>query len=58
MAEEVLYAREHRCEGERSAAIEVWNVHSNKDRPQTTAGGRQPASRLKTGVTNVRPSPN
>ncbi len=58
MAEEVLYAREYSCEDERSAALAVWNIHYNYHRPHTTAGGRPPASRLTTGVTNVRPSYN
>jgi len=56
MAEEVLYAGEYGCEEERSTAIAVWNIHYNYHRPHTTAGGRPPASRLTTGVTNVRPS--
>jgi len=56
MAEEVLYAREYNCEDERSAALEVWNIHYNYHRPHSVAGGRPPASRLKTGVTNVRTS--
>jgi transposase InsO family protein len=56
MAEEVLYAREYNCEAERSAALEVWNIHYNYHRPHSAAGDRPPASRLKTGVTNVRPS--
>jgi transposase InsO family protein len=56
LAEELLYAREYRCEDERTAAIGVWNIHYNYHRPHSAAGGRPPASRLKTGVTNVRPS--
>ena len=56
VAEEVLYAREFSCEDERSAAIGVWNIHYNYHRPHSAAGGRPPASRLKTGVTNVQPS--
>ncbi len=56
MAEELLYAREYNSEAERSAAIAVWNIHYNYHRPHSAAGGRPPASRLKTGVTNVRPS--
>ena len=58
LAEEVLYAREYNCEDERSTAIAVWNIHYNYHRPHSAAGGRPPASRLKTGVTNVRPSYN
>jgi FAD/FMN-containing dehydrogenase len=56
LAEEVLYARDYLCEQQRSAAIAVWNIHYNYHRPHNAAGGRPPASRLKTGVTNVRPS--
>ncbi len=56
ITEEVLYAREFSCEPERSAAIAVWNIHYNYHRPHNAAGGRPPASRLHTGVTNVRPS--
>ena len=56
LAEEVLYAREYSAENERSAAIAVWNIHYNYHRPHSAAGGRPPASRLKTGVTNVQPS--
>jgi transposase InsO family protein len=58
LAEEVLYAREFTREDERSTAIAVWNIHYNYHRPHSAAGGRPPASRLKTGVTNVRPSYN
>jgi transposase InsO family protein len=56
LTEEVLYAREFSCEAERSTAIAIWNVHYNYHRPHSAAGGRPPATRLKTGVTNVRPS--
>ena len=56
LAEEVLYAREFSCEDERTAAIAVWNIHYNYHRPHSAAGGRPPVSRLKTGVTNLRPS--
>jgi transposase InsO family protein len=56
MAEEVLYAREYRSEDERSAAIRIWNIHYNYHRPHSAADGQPPASRLKTGVTNVQPS--
>jgi transposase InsO family protein len=56
LAEEVLYAREYRTEDERGTAIAVWNIHYNYHRPHTAADGRPPASRLKTSVTNVRPS--
>jgi dihydrofolate reductase len=40
----------------RSQAIAIWNVHCNYHRPHSAAGGQPPASRLKTRVTNVRPS--
>jgi transposase len=56
LAEEVLYARQFSCEADRSTAIAVWNIHYNYHRPHSAAGGHPPASRLKTGVTNVRPS--
>lgn len=56
LAEEVLYAQEFSCEDERSAAISVWNIHYNYHRPHSAAGDRPPASRLTTGVTNLRPS--
>ncbi len=56
LAEEVLYARSYDCEDQRSRAIGVWNIHYNYHRPHSAAGGQPPASRLKTGVTNVRPS--
>jgi transposase InsO family protein len=56
VAEEVLYAREFSCEDQRSAAIAVWNIHYNYHRPHSAAGGKPPATRLKTGVTNVQPS--
>jgi len=58
LAEEVRYAREFSCEDDRSAAIDVWNIHYNYHCPHSTAGGRPRASRLKTGVINVRPSYN
>ena len=58
LAEEVLYARDYLCEQQRSAAIAVWNIHYNYHRPHSAAGGRPPATRLKTGVTNVLPSYN
>ncbi len=56
MTEELLYAREYASEDERSQAIASWNVHYNYHRPHSAAGGQPPASRLKTRVTNVRPS--
>jgi transposase len=56
LTEELLYAREYDSEDERSAAISIWDIHYNYHRPHSAAGGRPPATRLKTGVTNVRPS--
>lgn len=56
LAEEVLYARTYNCEQDRSAAIEVWNIHYNYHRPHSAAGGQPPAARLKAGVTNLQPS--
>jgi transposase InsO family protein len=56
ITEELLYAREYASEDERSQAIAIWNVHYNYHRPHSAAGGQPPASRLKTRVTNVRPS--
>jgi transposase InsO family protein len=56
LTEELLYAQQFTSEDERAAAIDVWNIHYNYHRPHSAAGGRPPASRLKTGVTNVRPS--
>ncbi len=56
LTEELLYAREFTCEHDRAAAIGLWNIHCNYHRPHSAAGGQPPASRLKTGVTNVRPS--
>ncbi|MDF6103111.1 IS481 family transposase [Gordonia hongkongensis] len=56
LAEELLYAREFNSEDARSSAIAVWNIHYNYHRPHSGAGGRPPASRLRSGVTNVQPS--
>jgi transposase InsO family protein len=56
LAEELLYARDFTSEHARSAAIAVWNIHYNYHRPHSGAGGMPPASRLRDGVTNVRPS--
>ncbi len=57
LAEELLYTRECRSEEERSAAIAVWNIHYIYHRPHSASGG-PPASRLRSGVTNVQPSYN
>ncbi len=56
LAEELLYAREFTSEVEHAAAIAVWNIHYNYHRPHSGADGLPPASRLKSAVTNVRPS--
>lgn len=56
LTEEVLYAHAWTSEQQRSDAIAVWNIHYNYHRPHSAAGGQPPASRLKTGVTNVQPS--
>ncbi|MFF0630238.1 IS481 family transposase [Streptomyces sp. NPDC004296] len=53
LAEEFLYARVWTSEQQRSDALGVWNVHYNYHRPHTAAGNRPPASKLRTGVTNV-----
>jgi transposase InsO family protein len=50
---ELLYARIRTPEAQRAAAIEVWNVHYNYQRPHTAAGDQPPASRLHAGVTNL-----
>jgi len=53
LAEELLYSRPWTSEAERTAAIEVWNIHYNYHRAHTAVGDQPPASRLPTGVTNV-----
>lgn len=53
IAEEFLYAREWRSEDERSAALEIWNIHYNFHRPHSAVDGQPPASRVPVGVTNV-----
>ena len=58
LAEELLYAHEWTSEEQRARAVSVWNIHYNYHRPHTAAGNQPPASRLKTGVTNVLPSNN
>jgi hypothetical protein len=47
------YARVWTTGAERVAAITIWNIHYNYDRPHTAAGDRPPASRLHARVTNV-----
>lgn len=56
LAEEFLYAREWTSEHQRSDALAVWNIHYNYHRPHTAAGNLPPASRLRTGVTNIMTS--
>jgi transposase InsO family protein len=53
LAAELLYARPWDSEAQRSEAISTWLVHYNYHRPHTAAGDQPPASRVKTGVTNV-----
>lgn len=53
LAEELLYSRPWTSEAERTAAIDVWNIHYNYHRAHTAAGDRPPASRLRATVTNV-----
>jgi len=53
LANEVLYARIWTSEDQRAAAIQAWNIHYNYHRDHTAIGDRPPASRLRTGVTNV-----
>jgi transposase InsO family protein len=55
---ELLYARESASEDERARAISIWNIHYNYHPPHTAIGDQPPASRLKTGVTNVLLSKN
>jgi len=53
LAAEFLYARTWTSETQRSEALKIWNIHFNYHRPHSAAGGQPPASRLRTGVTNV-----
>ncbi|WP_156224683.1 integrase core domain-containing protein, partial [Pseudactinotalea suaedae] len=53
LAEELLYSRAWESEAKRAAAIGTWNIHYNYHRAHTAAGDQPPASRLRTGVTNV-----
>lgn len=50
---EVLYARPWTSEEQRNQGIATWLIHYNYHRPHTATGDQPPASRLKTGVTNV-----
>ncbi|QIS02591.1 IS481 family transposase [Nocardia brasiliensis] len=56
LAEEFLYAREWTSDLQRQQALQIWNIHYNYHRPHSAAGNRPPASRLRTGVTNVMAS--
>ena len=56
LAEEFLYARTWTSETQRAGALKIWNIHFNYHRPHFAAAGRPPASRLTTGVTNLRAS--
>ncbi len=56
LAEEFLYAREWTSDIQRREALDIWNIHYNYHRPHTAAGNQPPASRLRTGVTNVMAS--
>lgn len=58
MTEELLYAHPWTSEQHRTTGIGIWNIHYNYHRPHTAAGDRPPASRLRTGVTNVMASYN
>lgn len=53
LAAEVLYARVWTSEDQRAAAIQRWNIHYNYHRNHTAIGDQPPASRLRTGVTNL-----
>jgi transposase InsO family protein len=56
LAEEFLYARTWTSETQRAEALKIWNIHVNYHRPHSAAAGQPPASRLTTGVTNLRAS--
>jgi transposase InsO family protein len=58
LAEELLYARTWTSEQHRADAIKTWNVHYNYHRPHAAVGDQPPATRLRTGVTNVTRSYN
>jgi transposase len=53
LAEELLYAREWTSEAQRTAAIDVWNIHYNYHRPHTATGNHPPATHLPARVTNA-----
>ncbi len=54
LANELLYARPWLSEAQRRDAIATWNIHYNYHRPHSAASDKPPASRLRTGVTNVK----
>jgi len=56
LARELLYARPYRSETHRQQALGIYLIHYNYHRPHTAVGDQPPASRLHTGVTNVRPN--
>lgn len=53
LAEEFLYARTWHSDGERSAALEVWNHHYNYHRPHGAHDGQPPAAATPLHVNNV-----
>lgn len=56
LARELLYARPYQSETHRQQALGIYLIHYNYHRPHTAVGDQPPASRLHTGVTNVRPN--
>ena len=56
LAEDWLYARTWTSETQRAASLGTWNIHYNYHRPHTACGNKPPASRLRTGVTNLMAS--
>jgi len=56
LSEELLYARPWTSDTQRSNALATWLTHYNYHRPQTATADQPPASRLYTGVTNVKTS--
>lgn len=53
MNTEVLRAEPFTSEQQRRDRLPVWVIHYNYHRPHSATGDQPPASRLKTGVTNV-----
>lgn len=53
LAEEFLYARPFTSDAQRTAALQVWNVHYNYHRTHTACGNRPPATRTPARVMNV-----